>query len=92
MSENVELIAAREELQDLPSNVLAGKLIEARADALRNERNCDKWMDRCQRLEFEVAAAKAVLKTVVHPIGDDDLLTYCEMARVAIARGGETPF
>lgn len=92
MSENVELIAAREELQDLPASVLVGKLIEARSEALRNERNCDKWMDRCNALSAEVAAAKAVLNTVVRPVGENDLLTFCELARVAIAKSGETPF
>jgi hypothetical protein len=86
-----ELHAAKIELGELRNEVLVNRLVEARQEALENERKCDMWQERCSRRDQVIAAAIAVLSTVLP--NSSDLLELCEAARVVVReKKEEIPF
>jgi hypothetical protein len=83
------LVAAREELAEQSPQYLAGKLIEARNEAIRNEQSADTWHDRHEQQRAIVDATRFALATIV-PISAD-LLEMVEAVRVKFKKG-EMPF
>ena len=82
------LQAAKEELGKLPECSLAEMLINARADQLKFENRSESLAERLEKLENEIAAAKAILTVVVPCYGRNDLLSMCDTARVMLQRVG----
>jgi hypothetical protein len=82
-----ELHAAKTELAELRSDALVNRLLEARKEALENERKIDQWQERYYKAESVIQAAIAVLSTVLPK--SSDLLELCEAARVIVRENKE---